>query len=182
MAALITTERLLIRPWTVSESDVAAAFAMFGDPEVTRFLTRHETSLESQRRGLEGLNERMQAFPEGMGWFALERLEDGQVAGCAVLKPLEDVGPEIEVGYHLARRHWGQGYATESALGCLRYGFGGLGLERIVAAVDPSNTASLRVLERLGMPRVEETTYKGHPCVTFAFTAGEFARLHEETS
>ena len=48
---------------------------------------------------------------------------------------------------------WGAGLATEAAAACLHFGFGALGLPRIVAGVDPSNQASSRVLEKLGMRR-----------------------------
>ena len=59
----------------------------------------------------------------------------------------------VEVGWRLARVHWGQGYATEAARGWLEHGFGVMGLEEIVAFTVPANLASQRVMARLGMRR-----------------------------
>jgi RimJ/RimL family protein N-acetyltransferase len=178
MSVVFTTERLSVRPWTLSGADVAAAFAIFGDPEVTRFLSRREPDLASQRRGLAALNRDSASMPPGMGWWAVERRVDRCAVGCAALKPLEAGGDEIEVGYHLARPHWGQGYATEAALGCLRHGFLTLGLERIVALVDPRNEASLRVIARLGMERAGTAFHHGRERAKFALTSREFAATY----
>jgi RimJ/RimL family protein N-acetyltransferase len=163
----LATERLVLRPWTLAEADVRGAFAIFGDPEVTRFLTRREVDLDGQRRGLERLIEGSRGYRAGLGWFALERRSDGGVIGCGLLKPLEDHGPEIEVGYHLARAHWGQGLATEAARGLLRHGFETLGLARIVAVVDPENARSLAVVARLGMRPEGRVSCHGRECLKF---------------
>jgi ribosomal-protein-alanine N-acetyltransferase len=167
----LATERIVLRPWTLAEADVHSAFAIFGDPEVTRFLTRHEVDLDGQRRGLERLIAGSRSYGAGLGWFALERRSDGGVIGCGLLKPLEDpevIGAEIEVGYHLARAHWGQGYATEAARGLLRHGFETLGLARIVAVVDPANARSLAVVARLGMRPEGAIRCHGRECLKFA--------------
>ena len=66
---------------------------------------------------------------------------------------LPDVLPAVEVGWRLAREHWGQGYATEGAAACLDHGFGDLGLRQIISIIDPRNAASVRVAERLDMAR-----------------------------
>ena len=73
--------------------------------------------------------------------------------GEAGLQYLED-GPDMELGYTLARAAWGRGYATEAAGAVLRWAFAGLRLHRMVAVADPANAASLRVLEKLGMTRL----------------------------
>jgi len=52
--------------------------------------------------------------------------------------------------YRLCLKHWGQGYATEAAGAVLRYGFGNLGLHKTMAFALPQNTASLKILEKLG--------------------------------
>jgi RimJ/RimL family protein N-acetyltransferase len=90
------------------------------------------------------------------------------VIGSAALKPLEDTGPEIEVGYHLGRAHWGRGYATEAARGLLQHGFERLGLARIVAVVDPENTRSLAVVARLGMRAEGPCRCYDRDCLKFA--------------
>jgi RimJ/RimL family protein N-acetyltransferase len=163
----LATERLWLRPWTLAEGDVRGAFAIFGDPEVTRYLTRHELDLDGQRLGLAHLIADSRSYPAGLGWFALERRSDGGVIGCGALKPLEGSDPEVEVGYHVARAHWGQGYATEAARGLLRHGFETLGLARIVAVVDPRNARSLAVVARLGMRPEGAILRHGRECLRF---------------
>jgi hypothetical protein len=61
------------------------------------------------------------------------------------------VGPEVEVAYELVRDHWGRGIATELAGACLAVAFGELGLARVVALSYPENSASVRVMQKIGM-------------------------------
>jgi RimJ/RimL family protein N-acetyltransferase len=59
----------------------------------------------------------------------------------------------VEVGWRLARAHWGKGYATEAARAALAFGFEQVGLNEIVSFTVPANTRSIAVMERLGMTR-----------------------------
>jgi len=105
-------------------------------------------------------------FPHGQGvWAAIERGE-GRLAGMLMLKPLDE-GPEVEVGYHLARWAWGRGFATEGARAVLRHGFTEAGLDRIVAVVHPENAASLRVIGRLGLNPAADLHVYGVDCRRF---------------
>jgi len=61
--------------------------------------------------------------------------------------------PAVEVGWRLARGHWGRGYATEGARAALEYAFGVLGLQEVVSFTAGANERSRRVMERLGMSR-----------------------------
>lgn len=98
-------------------------------------------------------------------WTA--ELRDGTIIGDAGLAPLEGTGPLVEVGYHFAEEHWGAGYATESAIASIRYGFKTCGLDRIVAVAHPDNRASMRVMEKSGMTLVGPSTYKGKDVVMY---------------
>src|SRR5262249_45249588 len=86
----------------------------------------------------------------GFGFWAVVEKAAGQIVGSCGLKHLED-GPQIEVGYHLARAVWNRGFATEAARACLRYGFEKLTLDRIVGVVALENYGWQRVLEKIGM-------------------------------
>ena len=86
----------------------------------------------------------------GFGLFAVELKESGIPVGiCGLIKRegLEDV----DIGFAFLERHWSKGYAVEAAAATLDYGFGALGLKRIVAITAPDNQSSSRVLERIGM-------------------------------
>ena len=78
---------------------------------------------------------------------------------------ISEDGKQGEVGYTLAREHWGKGYATEAVSRLLDHTFGVLGLHRVCAVVDQENAPSAAVLERLGLRRegafVENAWFKG---------------------
>ncbi|MBC8065326.1 MAG: GNAT family N-acetyltransferase, partial [Chlorobia bacterium] len=58
---------------------------------------------------------------------------------------------EIEIGWHLARDSWGQGFGTECGLGVMKYGFERLGVDQLHAIAYPENKASLRIMQKIGM-------------------------------
>ncbi|MEH0168226.1 GNAT family N-acetyltransferase [Paucibacter sp. JuS9] len=105
---------------------------------------------------------------QGFGFWAVERLEDGAVLGmCGLIK--RDSLPHVDVGYGFVPRAWGAGYAREAAAACLRYGHEVLGLNTILGITSPTNTASARVLEGIGLHHVETTVLEGETRQTALF-------------
>jgi RimJ/RimL family protein N-acetyltransferase len=148
---VIETERLLLRAW--QPSDEAPFAALNADPEVTRYLRGPMRRDESDEL-LAQIRAHWQQH--GFGLYAVEVKDGGAFAGfvgLAVPSFLPEVLPAVEVGWRLAREHWGKGYATEGARASLAHGFGALGLRQIISIIDPRNAASVRVAERLGMAR-----------------------------
>lgn len=80
-------------------------------------------------------------------------------SGLSIPTFLPAVLPAVEVGWMLARPEWGKGYATEAALAASEYGFGELGLDRLISLVYVENAASAAVAERLGMTVGEEVAH-----------------------
>ena len=154
---MIETERLLLRAWRPADADPFAA--LNGDPEVTRYLRgpmRRDESDELLARVRGHWQE------HGFGLYAVEVKSSGAFAGfvgLAIPSFLPEVLPAVEVGWRLAREHWGNGYATEGARASLAHGFGELGLRQIISLIDPRNTASVRVAERLDMTRGRDRTH-----------------------
>jgi ribosomal-protein-alanine N-acetyltransferase len=141
----IETERFSIRP--LSADDAPAAHAIWSDPEVMRFIPSDPSAtLEETRVRLA----RHLARSPGL-WAVVER-ETGEAIALCGLIAVEGVGPDIEVAYHVARRHWNRGVATEAAGACVEAGLAA-GLTRVIAYVVPENAASVRVLEKIGMRR-----------------------------
>jgi RimJ/RimL family protein N-acetyltransferase len=147
----LTTERLELRRFTAG--DLEPLLAVFGDAVVMRHVGAERRPL--RRSQVSALLSRAAAdwSEHGFGLLAVTERETGRLIGEAGLQYLE-AGPDIEIGYTLARGAWGRGYATEAARAILRWGFAGLRLHRIVAVADPANAASLRVVEKLGMTRL----------------------------
>lgn len=145
----LSTERLTMREWRLD--DAPAAFEMYGDPEVVRFLGGDlpVADVDAQRAWLLARAPRWQE-PGYDVWAVVERATE-RVIGTTMLKPIPGRLDRIEVGWHLARRVWGRGFATEAARAVVRYGFDARALSRIHALVVPENAASLAVVNRLGM-------------------------------
>ena len=73
--------------------------------------------------------------------------------GLSVPRFVAHFTPCVEIGWRLSREHWGNGYASEAASACLRFGFEKLTLKQIVAFTVPLNKRSIGVMERIGMSR-----------------------------
>lgn len=144
---------------------------MYGDREVTATLpdNMHDSSVEETRAWLAHKVLEQAEETDGLGMWAVEELASGRVIGGALLQPTSINGTEqVEVGYHFARAAWGQGYATEVAQGLVDYGFRTLGLTRIMGVVLPENTASRRVLEKIGMRAEGMGDYEGYAIEVYA--------------
>ncbi len=161
---VVQTERLLLREF--DESDAAAYYMLGSDPAVTRFTgTGMLTSLEHALQVLRA-NPLTDYKQHGFGRWACVLQETGKVVGFAGLKRLDDLG-EVDIAFWLLPACWGTGLATEAACAVLQYGFEHLLLERIIGLVDPQNTASIRVLEKLGMVRDGLITYHGEETLKY---------------
>ncbi len=86
----------------------------------------------------------------GFGLLAVTLNETGETIGmCGLIK--RDALDDVDIGYAFLPKFWSQGYAVESAQGVMKFAKEVVGLQRVVAIVDPANAGSVRVLERLGM-------------------------------
>jgi RimJ/RimL family protein N-acetyltransferase len=143
----IETNRLIIRSFT--PDDAEAMFKVLGDAETMRFfMIWLAKSVENVRGFIRWVTGMEKEF--GYSFWAVVEKSSGEVIGDCGLAPLEGEGPEVELGCDLRRDKWNKGYATEAGAACLRYGFGELGLERIIAVTNPQNLAARRSLEKLG--------------------------------
>nr|PZN34201.1 MAG: hypothetical protein DIU67_05410 [Actinomycetota bacterium] len=100
---------------------------------------------------------------DGEWWMAMVTVPDGTPVGDVAVR-LTWGGRSAEVGYTLDPPHWGNGYATEATEALVDWLFDDLGVHRVHATLDPANTASARVLERVGMlyeGRARESFWKG---------------------
>jgi RimJ/RimL family protein N-acetyltransferase len=150
MPVLLETDRLLIRPWTID--DVEPAFAILGDPEVTRYLGATGEAFADRDRIRDWL-ERIDAKTAGWrpygSWAVVEKLVGIPIGGGGLL-PLDE-SDDVEVFYHFRQASWGHGYATELTRALIDYGFAATELPRIIGLAYPANTASHRVLTKAGM-------------------------------
>jgi ribosomal-protein-alanine N-acetyltransferase len=139
------------------ETDLDAVFAMIGDREHFRYFPSPYTRADAAA-WIERQRERYRA--DGFGLWAIRRKETGEFLGDAgpIRRTIDGV-PEVEVGWHLLRRHTGRGYATMAGGAAARWAFATLGVPRVVSLVRPENEPSRRVAERLGMVPTGETLH-----------------------
>jgi RimJ/RimL family protein N-acetyltransferase len=147
----LETERLILRRW--KSTDAEPYSKLNSDPAVMEFMTKRLSREESDAQIA-----RIEAhFSEhGFGLWAVELKTTGEFIGFAGLShPAFEAHftPCVEIGWRLARAHWGRGFATEAARSALAFGFEVSGLEEIVAFTVPANKRSIGVMERLEMKR-----------------------------
>jgi ribosomal-protein-alanine N-acetyltransferase len=147
----LRTPRLLLRRWR--DGDRLPFAALNADPAVMEHFPAPLGREES-----DDLVDRIEAGFETRGWglWAVEVPRTAPFIGFVGLNPATfdaPFTPAVEVGWRLAREHWGRGYATEGAGAALAFGFDELGVDEIVSFTSHGNTRSRRVMERLGMHR-----------------------------
>ena len=158
MLPTFETERLLVRPRTVA--DLEDCLAMDRDPAVTRYVPGPWDDSERHRAFV--LDRMRTVYPDGLGyWSVVEGRGAGAFLGWILLLPYDAVKDEVEIGWRFVRAAWGHGYATEAAAPVLDHAFRTAGLDTIVADIDPANTASIRVAEKIGLAWVADREIGG---------------------
>jgi RimJ/RimL family protein N-acetyltransferase len=141
----IATERLVLR--TLDAADASRFFSYRSDPRVGRFQSfRPKDPAES----VSFIAGNTGGFGTTGTWYQLGIYLDGLLVGDLGLHFLEAGGRQCELGYTVAPDHQGKGYAREAVGALLGFLFDGLGTHRVMASVDPRNTASVALLEGLG--------------------------------
>lgn len=150
MCMQLETDRLLVRPWEATDGD--DAFAILGDPEVTRYLGEAGAAFPDLAHTNAWLERVVRAYPKwgALGSWAVVEKATGLAIGGGGLLELED-GPDVEVFYHLRKDRWGRGYATELTIALIAYAFAETDLPRVIGLTYPENVASQRVLVKAGM-------------------------------
>jgi RimJ/RimL family protein N-acetyltransferase len=144
----LETSRLILRrvefdvaPFLVALLNQPSFLANIGD----RGVRSDEEARRYMREGPMAMYERY-----GFGLWHTARKSDGAGIGlCGLLK--RDTLPDVDIGYAYLPEYWGQGYAFEAADAVVRHGVRKFGVERLIAVVSPGNSASIRVLVKIGM-------------------------------
>jgi [ribosomal protein S5]-alanine N-acetyltransferase len=146
----INASRVFLR--RITAEDLDAFYAIYSDPQVMRYWSTPPLADMDAARKL--LSEILESYRQNalLKW-GIARLTDGALVGTCTIFNLNLDHGRAEIGYALARAHWGSGYMHESLQALLGHAFGELNLRRLEADVDPRNAASIRTLERLGFHR-----------------------------
>src|SRR5215472_10963077 len=158
---MIETKRLILRTWC--EADIAPNTAMLSDPETARYITADRKAVTDELNGWRNAAVMAGHWAlHGFGMFVVEEKASGAYVG-RVGPWCPPRWPGFEVGWGIAREFRGKGYATEAARASILWVFENLAVDRIVHCIDPENTASQAVAERLGATVEGQAELFGHP-------------------
>jgi len=166
MTLILETKRLLLRHQVISDLD--DLWALYCDPEITKYIPDAPRSREEAQEELEWHMHGHPKYPD-LGLWATIHKETGKFIGRCGLLPWEiDGQKEVEVAYTLARAYKGQGLGTEAGQAILQYGFETLNLSRLICLIDADNIASQKVAEKIGMTFEKESRDEMGPFLVYA--------------
>jgi len=152
--SVLETQRLVLREFQFEDLDALAAIlcdretmryypASFDRAAVADWIRRNRTRYANGGYGL---------------WAMILKSTRELIGDCGLVRQSVDAVDEIEIGYHVRRDLWNQGYASEAARACRDYGFAKLKVDRLISLIRPENLASRRVAEKNGMTIWKEVT------------------------
>jgi len=175
----LTTERLLLRRW--KDSDLGPFAELNADPEVMQHI-RDPMPREESDSFAARIEEHLEN--DGYGLWAVEVRATGTFVGFTglALQTFEaPFNPSVEVGWRLARKAWGHGYATEAASAAVDFAFDVLELEEVVSITTKNNVRSMAVMRRLGMTSDPADDFEQqHKAVGDPLRAAVLHRLSQE--
>lgn len=145
MKIILETQRLQLREFEAADAE--SLYQLNAIPEVIQYTG--DAPFENVAEALDFVNNYDAYQRLGFGRWAIILKENNDFIGWSGLG--QSPNNPVDIGFRIFPKYWGQGYAPEAAKACLRYGFEQLGLETIIGRVLAENTASIRVLEKIGM-------------------------------
>lgn len=162
MKTILETERLVIRE--INPTDVDVMLELHSDPEVHLYLGGNTiTSRVKMLEAIDSLEQQYQNY--GVGRWAMIKKSTNEFIGWTglefVTKEINNHRDYYDLGYRLKKKFWRKGFATESAIASLDYGFNQLKANRIFAMADVQNKGSNKILNNLGLQFIEHFEYEG---------------------
>jgi len=146
---ILETSRLIVRHQALDDLD--SLFALYCDPDVSRYIPDAPRDYEEAREELEWHMNGHPKYPELGLWATIHKETNKFIGRCGLLPWTIDGQNEVEVAYLINKSYWGQGLGTEAAQAILDYGFEKLNLSRLICLIDEENLASIKVAEKIGM-------------------------------
>lgn len=151
----LRSERVGFSTW--NESDRELAYSLWGNPEVSKLISK--SGVFSNEQVEARFNLEMNNLKEyGIQYWPLFELENGEFMGVCGLKPKSE--DALEIGCQLLPKYWKQGYATECSRAVIDYAFNTLGVKKIFAGHHPKNEGSQRTLTKLGFTYIGDEFYE----------------------
>ncbi|WP_314058417.1 GNAT family N-acetyltransferase [Empedobacter brevis] len=162
MKKMTETNRLFLRE--LHPDDAEDFYRLNLNPNVIKYTGNAAfESIKEARKFLENYEDYKR---NGYGRWAVMVKESAQFVGWCGLK-YDEMENETDIGFRFFEEEWNKGYATESAQACLAYGFETLHLKQIVGRAMKENTASIHVLEKIGLAYEKDIELDGQPAVKY---------------
>ncbi len=178
----LETARLSLQPFTSADLDFL--YSLWIDPQVRRYLW--DDQIISREQANEVIEASLASFDSTGYGFWLVRLKEGESpVGFCGLRQFSNtaiVEAQVEILYGISPGHWGEGLAVEASSAVLRFGFERLQLARVYAGADLPNTASFRVMEKLGMQFDHQARLHGLEATYYMITRERFNSISHELS
>jgi len=165
---MLETERLLMRRLVPSDFD--DLYALYRDPEIRRYFPEGTLTLEETREELEWFLNGHPDHPELGLWATIHKPTGAFIGRCGLLPWTIDGVDEVEIAYLIAKPWQRQRLGAEAARALVRYGFETLGLQRLIALVDPQNEASIGTAEKAGLRLWKRSVIDGVTSAVYAVT------------
>ncbi len=169
---VLETMRLRLRRFRREDAD--AVFAIIGDDLAMQYYPR----TFGRHDAVEWVARNLRRYAEnGHGLYAVTLRDSDKVIGdCGIIRQNIEGGPQLEVGYHFRRDHWGHGYATEAAWACMGLAFRAFGAGKVISLIRPENAPSRRVAERNGMQVERHLVHAGLPHLVYAMKREDYGQ------
>lgn len=164
MPVILQTPRLYLREFTMDDAQLLVD--LNSDPEVIRYTGDHTVDATEAKQVLKDVI--LPQYPNKMGRWAVHLKDNDDFIGWSGIKYIESLN-EYDLGYRFFKKHWGKGYATESAKSVMEYGLNVLKLKQIVARAAVDNLNSIKVLEKVGLKFKEEGFEHGEKIKKFSY-------------
>ncbi|WP_040979512.1 GNAT family N-acetyltransferase [Oceanobacillus jeddahense] len=140
------TKRLYLRK--MRSSDATSLFTIWSDPAVAAFMNISTFTHGSQALEMINLLNKSAETNHAIRYSVID-LGSQEIIGSCGFNSIDSENARVEIGYDIAKTHWGNGYAPESIQALIQEAFKNLGANRIEAKVEPANVNSMKVLQKL---------------------------------
>ena len=173
MDLILQTARLYFRRFNLNDEDAALILHLNSQPDVSKYL--HERPLVDIADAKDIIeNIILPQYENKLGRWAIHLKKSNEFIGWCGLKYRSDRN-ETDLGYRLTPSAWGKGYASEAAKACLHYAFTSLQLPRVNACAHVDNTASLQILQKIGMQYTHDDRIDACPVKCFVLTKENYS-------
>ncbi len=162
MKQILETNRLILRE--LNPSDAKSFYDLNSNPNVIKYTGN--SAFESVEKAREFLENYQDYMLNGYGrWAVIEKTTNKFIGWCGL--KFGEMENETDIGFRFFEEEWNKGYATESAVACVRYGFENLKLKCIIGRAMKENISSIKVLEKIGLKYEKDIEFDGKEAVIY---------------